>query len=267
MPDLSEEFRLIRTKRLAPVGDAPTGALGRTFDRFAPGHGGEFAVIDGYRAVAACGVVLHHVGVQSLYASYDGLIGPVLVNLGSFGVAVFFLISGFLLYRPFVLAQLSGATPPSRPRFWARRLVRILPAYWAALLAYELFVSSAAPSVGGLIRRILLVDIYAKGGVFRGVGVAWTLTIELSFYLVLPLIAGWIASRQPPGATDQRRLRSYFGFLAMMYLVGVICRTLVTTDTVRFGDGSSLTIFAFSIGSRWAWRWRWRSPGASLADP
>ncbi len=268
MPDLSEDFRQIRRRRLAPAGDAPVEVIRQTFDSIAPGHGGDFAVIDGYRAVAACGVVFHHIGVQSLYASYDGLLGLILVNLGGFGVAVFFLISGFLLYRPFVLAQLSGLKPQPRSRFWARRLVRILPAYWAVLLAHELFVSSATPSVGGLLRRAFLIDIYAKGGVFRGVDVAWTLTIELSFYLVLPLIAGWVGSRQPVGTSDRRRLRVHIRSLSALYIIGVICRTLVTTDTVRFGEGSALTIFCFldwfALGMGLAVVVAWRQSGRSL---
>ena len=269
MPDLSAEFQQISGRRLTPSRGSGEGLIGGTLDRIAPGHGGEFAVVDGYRAVAACGVVLHHIGVESYYASFDGPIGLFLVNLGNFGVAVFFLISGFLLYRPFVVAQLSDRPPPSRRRFWARRLVRILPAYWAALLAFELFVSPVTPTVGGLIRRALLIDIYAKGGVFRGLDISWTLTIELSFYLVLPFIAGWIGSRQPSGSSDRRRRRVHGLSLAVMYIVGVVCRTLVTTNTVTFGDGSYLTIFCFldwfALGMGLAVVVAWRQSGRTLA--
>src|SRR4051794_41795500 len=50
------------------------------------------------------------------------------------GVALFFVLSGFLLYRPFVAARLDGRPAPSAGRYLRRRLLRILPPFWLALL-------------------------------------------------------------------------------------------------------------------------------------
>jgi peptidoglycan/LPS O-acetylase OafA/YrhL len=48
-------------------------------------------------------------------------------------VGVFFALSGFLLYRPYLAARLAGRPQPSTRSFLRRRWLRILPAYWVAL--------------------------------------------------------------------------------------------------------------------------------------
>ncbi len=112
-------------------------------------------------------------------------------------MAIFFLISGFLLYRPFLVARRGDA--PSRVSAYARRRVlRIVPAYWAAL---TIFI--AAGFVSGVTAHNWWV-FYAFGQVYsstligRGIGVAWTLGVEVTFYALLPVFAlgaGRLASR------------------------------------------------------------------------
>ncbi|HVA10440.1 MAG TPA: acyltransferase family protein, partial [Acidimicrobiales bacterium] len=76
-------------------------------------------------------VLLYHTANDSRFAVRSGY-GFYTSRL-DLGVSVFFLISGFLLNRPFALAHLSGRQSPSVGRFWIRRLLRIVPAYWVAL--------------------------------------------------------------------------------------------------------------------------------------
>ena len=72
-----------------------------------------FAALDGCRAVAALGVVLVHIALLSGYAhrTQDG-VGAFLARADG-GVSVFFVRSGFLLYRPFVAAHRSRAAASS----------------------------------------------------------------------------------------------------------------------------------------------------------
>ena len=49
------------------------------------------------------------------------------------GVAIFFVLSGFLIYRPFAAAHAEGRSPQRTISFWWRRLLRIVPAYWLVL--------------------------------------------------------------------------------------------------------------------------------------
>ena len=84
---------------------------------------------------------------------------------------------------PFVRAQ-SFAGP-----FWLRRFVRIFPAYWIALTAFVYFFGFASiHGVANFLTFFGLLQNYRGGYALFGFGIAWTLVIEVSFYLALPLI-------------------------------------------------------------------------------
>lgn len=99
---------------------ADTGQPGRS-------EHAHFPCFDGLRAIAAGAVLLHHAGFATGYSG-SGRFGQLTAH-GDAGVSIFFLISGFLLYRPFVNAHLSGRSPTSADRFLWRRALRILPGY------------------------------------------------------------------------------------------------------------------------------------------
>ncbi len=107
------------------------------------------------------------------------------------GVDVFFVISGFLLYRPFALAHFGGRTIPSAKGFWVRRLKRIVPAYWVAflLITFGLHAESYKHGWGSLAIYLGFAQIYFPSHVVSGLTQAWSLCVEMSFYLVLPLWA------------------------------------------------------------------------------
>src|SRR5437016_2614913 len=88
-----------------------------------------FPLFDGLRAVAALSVFAGHTVTGTYaYADHHDLF-LLAAKLADQGVAIFFVISGFLLYRPFVTARADGR----RLRlggYAARRLARIVPAYW-----------------------------------------------------------------------------------------------------------------------------------------
>ena len=94
----------------------------------APVPHNRFPCFDGLRAIAALAVVVYHVttiyNIETLH--YDTWQWT--QRLGNFGVSTFFLISGFLLYRPYVAAHFSGRPTPRLIPFWGRRALRIYPA-------------------------------------------------------------------------------------------------------------------------------------------
>jgi peptidoglycan/LPS O-acetylase OafA/YrhL len=96
------------------------------------------------------------------------------VSGGGGAVTVFFVLSGYLLYRPF-LRQVDLRA------YAIRRTARILPAYWLALGGAGL-VLGVSPTVG----ELLLLDV-------RTLGIAWTLQLEVAFYVTLPLLAYLLA--------------------------------------------------------------------------
>ncbi|MBM3675903.1 MAG: acyltransferase [Actinobacteria bacterium] len=144
--------------------------------------------------------------------------------MGALCVAVFFVISGFLLYRPFVLAALGDRPAPRVGRFYLRRALRIFPAYWLALTFYLfVFGPDQARGVGDALVYYGLAQNYRSGSLLLGLGVAWTLAIEVSFYVVLPALAAGF--RALSNAIDPlRRLRGQLAGLAAMYVIGVAVR-------------------------------------------
>ncbi len=86
---------------------------------------------DGLRALAALSVVSYHVALSSKFA-HAGSLAPLLWELKG-GVAIFFVISGVLLYLPYARAIRDRSALPDWRVYARRRGVRILPAYWVAL--------------------------------------------------------------------------------------------------------------------------------------
>src|SRR3954453_2944883 len=114
-----------------------------------PSWGRRLAGIEGLRAIAALSVMAEHTWLYA--AGGPGLRGPGrwVPNLGN-GLTLFFVLSGFLLYRPFAVAM-AGAGPAPRIAAYARnRVLRIYPAYVVALLGTALVLQSAVvPAPGG----------------------------------------------------------------------------------------------------------------------
>jgi peptidoglycan/LPS O-acetylase OafA/YrhL len=101
-------------------------------------------------------------------------------------------LSGFLLYRPFAAAHLAGNSVPDSRRFYERRFLRIMPAYWAVLVFVTVVfrnVDLTPPSVG--VRHALLLDSYSSAWVRndRWMQQTWSLATEVLFYALLPLLA------------------------------------------------------------------------------
>ena len=107
-------------------------------------------------------------------------------------VTIFFVLSGYLLFKPFLQAILLGAPFPKTQDFYLKRLVRIMPAYWIALTILWGIRATNVPDISGLLRNIFLIHPLTSQNVFTGIHQAWTLSIELFFYLCLPWIAKFI---------------------------------------------------------------------------
>ena len=176
-----------------------------------------FPCFDGLRAIAALSVVALHTAWQSGFTLRSAL-GAYTSRL-DIGVSVFFLISGFLLYRPFAASHLSGRDAPSTGRFYVRRLLRIVPAYWLALtfLTYALHVVKLA-GWQSVLSHYFFVQIYIPNQIFTGIGPAWSLCTEMSFYLFLPLYAAVVArGRADPARQLQRELVGLGVLVAVSY--------------------------------------------------
>jgi len=173
-------------------GADPPGGLGSS--------AGRFAGFDGVRALAALGVLVTHVGLWMGFTVRDGT-GHYLARL-DVGVAIFFVLSGFLLYRPFVARRLDRRPRPDTRRYLRNRFLRIFPAYWFALTVLVVVLDvRQRDEIQGLWDFVTfygLMQSYSEHTALGGLQQAWTLTNEVAFYLVLPLwaaVAAWVARR------------------------------------------------------------------------
>jgi peptidoglycan/LPS O-acetylase OafA/YrhL len=192
-----------------------------------------FPLFDGLRAVAALGVLLGHCSAAA-GAATTTLAGHAVSDL-QMGVAVFFVISGFLLYRPFVAADMSGTRPSPTAVFYRRRLLRIVPGYWFALTLIALLPGVVGVFGEGWWRYYLLLQNYSGvQAVFaRGIGPAWSLSVELAFYLLLPLFA--FAMRKTAGNDAGRRVVRDLIVLAVLALASAVARAHLVAEIQAAG--------------------------------
>jgi peptidoglycan/LPS O-acetylase OafA/YrhL len=155
------------------------------------------ASLTGIRAVAAILVVGTHAAYTTgkYVHGYFGL----LCSRMEIGVPIFFVLSGFLLFRPWVKSVATDAPSPSVRRYAWHRVRRIMPAYTVTVLvAYLVYeFRTAAPNPGhtwmGLFRNLTLTQIYTgnylRSYVHQGLTQMWSLAVEVAFYVVLPGLA------------------------------------------------------------------------------
>jgi peptidoglycan/LPS O-acetylase OafA/YrhL len=159
-----------------------------------------FPLLDGYRAIAAFMVLTTHVAFNTGEIRTP-VLGPLLGRM-DFGVTLFFLLSGFLLYRPWARAAMTATSGPGVGGYALRRATRILPAYWAMVIFTLLLLPEIQP-----VRwqawpvHLGLLHIYVPGFTLEGLTQTWSLATELAFYILLPVIA-WIAGRHGRGNPD-----------------------------------------------------------------
>lgn len=155
------------------------------------------ASLTGVRALAALLVVATHAAYTTgkYTHGYAGLV----YSRMEIGVPIFFVLSGYLLFGPWVRAAAAGSSSPSVRRYAWHRVRRIMPAYVVTVLvAYVIYhFREAGPNPGhswyGLLRNLSLTQIYTDAYMFshlhQGLTQMWSLAVEVAFYVALPVLA------------------------------------------------------------------------------
>jgi peptidoglycan/LPS O-acetylase OafA/YrhL len=163
--------------------------------------------MDGLRFVAIAMVVLYHLNgyitAKSAFyhhAAATDWLAP-LATQGFHGVELFFAISGFILALPFAAHSLNGAPAVSLKKYYLRRLTRLEPPYMLAalgLFALAIVVQwKSAASLGThLLASVFYLHNLIYGRMSTVISVAWSLEIEVQFYLLVPLLALVFAVRK-----------------------------------------------------------------------
>jgi peptidoglycan/LPS O-acetylase OafA/YrhL len=192
--------------------------------------------LDGLRALAALSVVCFHAWlyrVEGLPGERTALFDKVLFE-ASIGLVCFFVLSGFLLYRPFARAALTGADPVDLRRYAIRRAARIVPAYYASIAGCLLLFGvvgdpGVVPSAEHLPVFAVFGQNYSMDTVMKIDPVTWTLCVEAAFYLLLPLLGTVAFLLGPRRAAGQAAV-----------LAGLVGVTIATNALLGGTDGGSL---------------------------
>ncbi|MGA7434382.1 MAG: acyltransferase [Solirubrobacterales bacterium] len=223
-----------------------------------PGHP-RFPLLDSIRALAAISVLLVHVGL------FTGGFGPWYKQVfahADIGVPVFFLLSGFLLYRPMLAARVLGLPRQKLGTYATNRFVRIMPAYWAVLVITALALGFNGVFTEnwwvyfGLLQNLPVYTpntACASNPFECGVPVAWSLSIELLFYITLPLLALLIARI----SRVFRRSRWFMADAIVLTLISIVSLYIQAGTPASDLD---LWLFFSPLGRGW-----WFALGMALA--
>ncbi|MEV4423109.1 acyltransferase [Patulibacter sp. NPDC049589] len=184
---------------------------------------------------------------RDLYGLFGGEVGWRTVFAPARLVNLFFAFSAYLLARPFIAWALGRTTRPGTIKFYVRRVLRIMPAFWAVcgLLVLWLVVLKGADTdlVASLKTALLLDGGLAHAGFQHSWTVplapAWTVRVEVLGYLMLPFVAwGWF------WATRRWGFRGLTGGMLVLLVIAMIFRFA----TVQTDDGPGVLQWLFLPG-------------------
>ena len=169
---------------------------------------GSIPALDGVRGIAVLWVIaFHYTAVAPAADPWVHALSQVpwldaMARNGYLGVDLFFLLSGFLLVMPWLARAARGEPAPTAREFYRRRVLRIVPAYYAHLV---LLFGCFLPLLQGWMYWRPDAYVVAWNAIAHGTflhltspltsgslgvnGALWTLAIEAQFYLLLPLLA------------------------------------------------------------------------------
>ena len=209
------------------------------------------ASLTGIRAVAAILVLATHAAYTTGKYTH-GYIGLVYSRM-EMGVPIFFVLSGFLLFQPWVKATAAENDWPSVRRYAWHRVRRIMPAYAVTVIAaYAIYhFRHAGPNAGhtviGFLRNLSLTQIYTDQYMYsylhQGLTQMWSLAVEAAFYVVLPLLA-WLLL----AVLCRRRWRPWLLLGGLLLLTAVTPAWLIFVHTVDgLPDGARLWLPTYLI--------------------
>jgi peptidoglycan/LPS O-acetylase OafA/YrhL len=202
--------------------------------------------LQGMRACAAIAVVVTHVALQTGHT--DGIGGRLLGRL-DLAVAVFFALSGFLLWRAHAAAAHGLGERPATGPYLRSRVIRIVPAYLAVVIVVLVLLPDARDSgLTAWLANLTLTQVYLPLALAPGLTQMWSLSVEMSFYLALPLLAlaaRWLPARARVPAIAVVALASFgWGYLPIPAVNGANPLNWLPAYASWFGIGMVLAEWA-----------------------
>jgi Acyltransferase family len=218
--------------------------------------------IMGLRAIAALTIVVYHTWLYSEPSGQRvdlGLVSRFVLPYLPVGVTLFFCLSAFLLYRPVVDGIIRGQPRQSVGAYLRNRALRIIPAYWLILLVLGVVLGAGVirlsstevglgrPDPALLLLNLGLVQNYVPATLITGIPPAWSLAVEVAFYLVLPLLAWMAVAGARRAATVRGRTIAVLAPAVLLLFVGLS------------GKAAALWLFRAGEGPAPGWDGDWHS--------
>jgi len=202
-----------------------------------------FPLLDSMRGIAALMVVTTHAGLLSGANTTTGY-GQYVARL-EMALTLFFVVSGFVLYRPYVAQKLGVGRAPRLRNYARNRVLRIVPAYWLALTVLSIYPGLEHMWSGHSWSYYLFLQEWNSDWALHGIKPTWSLTVEVTYYALLPLMA-WAMLHVTLGRTPRAKIASEVVFLTLLVAIGVGYRVLIRQVV---GDDPLSNMWAFLPGS------------------
>lgn len=190
-----------------------------------------FPVLDTLRGVGAIAVLTTHAAFWAGSYGTAGLAGVIAARL-DVGVAIFFVLSGFLLARPYLARAASGQPAPGTGRYLWKRALRIVPVYLIAVLISLSFIEeNRRLGLTDWFVTLLMGNTFVRGDLPAGLTQMWSLAAEVTFYLVLPALMLLALGRR-----NRLSRPRVITLLLLMTVLTVVWR-LVGTGLMRWSGG------------------------------
>jgi peptidoglycan/LPS O-acetylase OafA/YrhL len=185
----------------------------------------QFPTLNALRAIGAIMVVLTHAAFNTGRIN-DGWSGAALARF-DFGVTLFFVLSGFLLCRPWFIAAALGEDRPSSRHYLWKRALRILPLYGAVVVVALVFdpANDDADWVDW-VTNLTFTQLYTPGLLPSSLTQMWSLCTEVAFYVILPALCVAFLGRRDRGL-DLRRVLACAGVTTALGIVWQVCVTQI----------------------------------------
>ncbi|HTB05670.1 MAG TPA: acyltransferase [Bacteroidia bacterium] len=140
-------------------------------------------VINGLRGLAIIAVLFHHTISHHLMRLF-------IVENGWLGVNLFFILSGFVLYKPYLLGQRTFTTKGSILKFYKHRFLRLYPLYAFVCIISVVFVAKiSTDSIKNLVETLSTLSMFNSKHFYPVLnGVFWSLNLEIWFSIIFPCL-------------------------------------------------------------------------------
>ena len=153
-------------------------------------------------------------------------------------VTYFFMVSGFVNFRPLMVKVLKGETPSTNGKgFIIRRFARIYPGYWFALLLWTFIPGDDKFANGNIIPHIFLYHVFMSHGgdyVFAGIFVSWSLAIEVAY--LFPVMFFYYLAGKIKNAFSKRYLIALVLSFALLIIASNFYHFYVVSKDVKSGE-------------------------------